>query len=534
MPLLLPSPALAGFVQRPVADRFTVDGNGAAFFDMDGDGCLDVLLTDDARTGTPRNVGIWIQRMEQETCTGDFGAANAPTLDFSGHEHAGRSVVVADFDDDGDPDIAHNSSLGFRIERNDGEGGFSTLFDQGRDTPGGLNSEFVCWLDLDGDGDLDLLFDNQQFGIGAWIQAGDGNGIDDSPYLRAEVLAAGGEGLYSDYGACADIDGDGRVDFHIRRAGVDGDARTADTWLNRHPGNGRPVDASAFLPLTAADFDSDNTHKGGASFCDLDGDGDLDLLRTDFGGNVILRNDGAAGFADITPPSLRQDMEPGVNRADDIGCLDVDNDGDLDVLLSTNQGGHRLLLNQPGPEPGSQALVLQSELPFDARTAGDGEGMAFGDYDRDGDVDVLIQVRDHHHAYLIANDQDDRDYLMVELLSGSGRRAAIGATARLRDCAGNPVSGLREVTGGRGHGSQDAPLLHFGLGRLASPGKPEPGVVVVESRFPRSARIAGAAESAATGRTVQVAVAPARLDGYRLLRVHETDRDDLAACQEQL
>ncbi|MFH1680534.1 MAG: FG-GAP-like repeat-containing protein [Candidatus Eisenbacteria bacterium] len=173
--------------------------------------------------------------------------------------------------------------------------------------------------------------------------------------------------------AWGDYDNDGDLDiYHGRSMGL-------ANKLFRNDGGGTFVDATTG-PL------GDTGDHNGCVFGDYDNDGDLDLFlaKTNAQADKLLRNDGGGAFADVSTP-LFNDLGNGASAA----WADYDNDGDLDVFVANAQGAagssvDRLYRNDSG------TFVDATHGPL--LTPRDSEGVAFGDYDNDGDLDLYVSV----------------------------------------------------------------------------------------------------------------------------------------------
>ncbi len=436
---------------------------GVAWADFNGDGCLDVAQnTDD---------GTLLYQQETSAdgaCSGSFRLVRELT-----DAKPARSVVWGDFDSDGRVDLAVNHAYWLQIYRNSsGQAeGFNSI---AAFNPG--NSEGMAWMDHDADGDLDLLIEDDGFGMRIYLNE-DGALSEDS-YLEIHDGDRNGE-----YLAATDFDVDGDVDFYARRPGTGDNDAEADLFINDGSGN--------FTRSNAINEDARNDQKGGVAFCDFDSDGDFDLVRTDAGTIGVFELAADGSFV------LRQEFSGSYVG---VACADVDNDGDQDLFLTSRGAGSSVLyLN------GGGFSFTRDDMGISA--TGPASGVAFADYDRDGDMDLLINSNGAP-SQLWRNTQDDQNYLQIALQAGS--RNAVGATVRLYDCEGNARSGVREINGGMGRGSQGAPLAHF-------------GGIDPEAIYVATAQFVG-------GEKVSKAVRPATIDGYRMLVIASGEENDLSQC----
>lgn len=392
-----------------------------------------------------------------------------------------RTAIFVDFNNDGYPDIFRNRHNDVRIYLQDpstnrfGNGTGGTAPNQRFTTlTDGMNTEGAGALDYDGDGDLDIFIDNHNYGID--ILQNDGNGF----FTHVTRKSDSPNPPY-------DVNDATTWPLGLVQDATDGDYGSAtdfndDGWVDIVVRKRNQVDLFTNIGGTFQDGtdidDANNGNKGAVAFGDLDNDGDFDLFWTENGDNQIHRNNGdgtwtAMGAATGIPINFSGQIEG-------LAFGDVDNDGDLDIFLTGNNTS-QLYLNNGG---GSLSFT-NSGQSFNNR----GEGCTFIDIDNDGDLD-LYQNRSGNNALYInnLNATSRANHLFIDIkedrdsfgLIGTEERFGIGATVKILDCNGNVISGTREVNGGFGHGTQEAGVIHFGL-----PGGPNTPIVL-EIGYPRT------------------------------------------------
>ncbi|MCA8948633.1 MAG: VCBS repeat-containing protein [Planctomycetes bacterium] len=284
--------------------------------------------------------------------------------------HETHSLAAGDLDGDGDVDLVLGN-VGFSvIWRNDGAGRFRELVGEGRLVLH-AESNAVALQDFDGDGDLDLFSAS-----GGWLGAihdllrNDGSArfasttYDDVPqdYSRTNGMAAG------------DLDGDGDVDLFLARLN-----RT--TWF-QNDGNGTFTNRLDLVP----------DQQGSAmavALCDLDGDGDLDAVLGDaiYEPNRLWLNDGRGHFTDETATRLPSDQD----ATTALLAADFDGDGDVDLLAGNGRLGGEQPKLYHNDGKGHFEDVTAASLP---RVRCETLALAAIDVDRDGDLDVVLGCAD--------------------------------------------------------------------------------------------------------------------------------------------
>lgn len=338
-----------------------------------------------------------------ETTTPYFIDISADALPAKTSAPNAMGATAADLDADGDADLVIAIEYGSnRVLLNDGFGRF-------RDTPLSGPSgdhEDVAVADYDRDGDLDLVFigeDDQV--LGYHLNDGEAGFSDVSERLPGRAT--------SNTVVAVDVDGDSDIDLVTANAGLD------FVWIN--DGHGRFSDESATRLPPYDDISQD------IAVGDVDGDGDADLVFGNEDQNRLYLNDGAGHFAEALLP-LRTTPE----ETRDADLADVDGDGDLDLYFANvrifnadRDQQDRLLLND-GSGRFTDATATHLE-PDDELTT----SVAFIDYDRDGDLDLIrgrmgdLRARRSDFGLLaFANDGDGRFTAAPDVIpSGTGANA---------------------------------------------------------------------------------------------------------------
>ena len=486
-----------------------VVGAGAALFDYDNDGDLDLYLVQgnllgnegDRAAATTPWTGDWpprdrLYRNDLEFSDGRAAVRFVDVTEESGIAAFGygMGVVAADLDNDGWVDLYVLNLGRNELWRNEGDGTFSDRTEaSGTGDP--RWSVAAAAADYDGDLDLDLFVVNYlDFSLAAHktcltergevdyclpsayrpapdaLLLNDGSGrFEDATVAAGLAAARPGNGLGI---LAADLDGDRRLDFYVAN-----DLMPNHLWLNG--GNGELVE-EGLIGGAALNADGEAEASMGVAAGDYDGDGDLDLFLTHFHRetNTLYRNDskpGAAQFRDRTNAT-------GLGRpswdATSFGTafVDLDNDGWLDLAAVngavTFAAGRPRTEDDPFPldqpnqaflnvadgaggrrfEPAAAGL-LDGETPFVSR------GLAAGDVDNDGDTDLVV-TNNNGPARLLLNRADpDGDWFgTAPLLDASrGRRPAAGVTVRVHRRGAPPL--VRLAGGGGSYASWGDPRV---------------------------------------------------------------------------
>lgn len=443
--------------------------------DVDDDGWLDLYIT---RRGGPdrmlRNEGGTFVDV-----TGAWGLS---------HSHTIGAAAWADVDNDGDLDLVLTGFADHRhyLMINNGSSHFS---EQGELRGVALSSEQVLvgmgigvgdfdldgWLDLfvaewRPDKELGDAADRNRLlrGLGTAAPGYFHDVTDTTPLQLARLapLVDAKAGVYGFAPAFADLDDDGWPELTL----------AADFGTSRLLWN----DAGRFVDATWASGVGTERNGMGSTFGDYDGDGDIDwfvsaIWTDDFPwlGHRLYRNEGGRQLVDVAPQLEVHDAGWGWGTA----WLDFDLDGDLDLAMAAGWPGlgyneDRLKLwentgAQPWPER-SAALGID--------VVGDGRGLVPLDYDRDGDLDLLV-VGNVGSPRLFRNDVASGTWLSVRAVGSASNRQGIGARVTV-DAPGVPRQ-VRWIRGDSALMGQPAAEVHFGLGAVSDP-------VDVEVWFPAS------------------------------------------------
>jgi hypothetical protein len=440
-------------------DRFNTAGGGI-MDDFDRDGLLDVVVTASEPTepmAVYRNDGAGRFRDDSATagCEGQFG---------------GLYCIHADYDNDGFLDIfiPRGAWLDYPVRPSllHNEGGLhftDVTVAAGLDQA--ANSLCAGWADFDNDGHLDLFLGCERQPDRLYRNRGDGS-FEDVTYL-----AALGDSLEPMTKGCAwiDYDNDDDPDLFVTRF-------ESSASLFRNDGGGRFTDVSRTLGI-------DGPTKGFSCWSwDYDNDGWLDLFATCYEhttadvikgltgqphqghSNRLFRNRQGQGFEDVT---ARAGLDL-VFATMGSNFTDLDNDGWLDMYLGTGNPmigtlvPNRMFLNVGGER--------FSEITASARTGHlqKGHSVACGDWDRDGNVDVFIQMGgaipgDRYHNILFQNPGHDNNWLNVRLVGRQTNRSAIGARITVTTTGDKPRTVHRHVSTGSSFGANPLEQM-IGLG----------------------------------------------------------------------
>lgn len=410
---------------------------------------------------------------------------------FSVALNGGSGSSMVDYDGDGDLDIyvtLGNNNNNALLE-NDGLGNFVLVTTHPLIQQTNWDTQSSTWADFDNDGDLDVFMPTGgsgnvpiQYNL-FFENLGGGN------FTLASVGGPTGYQVKCNSTGTADYDNDGLLDILLC-------ARDGQDSLFRNNGS---------LNFTSVNTPMDNISSWSTNtlFSDLDNDGDQDAIRIHrFTPSGIYENQNGA-FVDVTPSSLSN-----LSNVRSVEAKDFDNDGDFDLLVGSRAFGYAMLQNNGGF---SFSNVTSSYLPVHTQTANssvsgdvdnDGDldlyissflgaselwlnngsgvfsttassanlqsttdGPSMGDLNGDGLLDLYVPVWNNSNSYFINTTSNGNNYVQVELEGLVSNKSAIGAKVKIYfDLFGNQVWRVREVQAISQKQGQNDLKQHFGVG----------------------------------------------------------------------
>lgn len=474
-------------------------GSGAAFFDADGDGWPDIMLLN-SKDWTPRGRKA-LPALYRNNRNGTFTNITARSgLDV---EMYAMGVSAADYDNDGREDLFITALEGDRLFHNEGNGKFRDVTKESGIHNAGFSTS-SAWLDYDKDGKADLFVANYV----QWTVKGDLwcslDGATKS-YCTPESYKGTSSKLYRNLGngkfedatqtagvgdpsskslgvTILDYNGDGWSDIFVAND-------TQPNKLYRNKGNGTFAEEAVAAGVA---FGEDGVARGamGADAIDYDRSGKPHLLVGNFSNQMLglYHNEGGGLFVDEAPrsPVGRSSL---LSLAFGVFFFDYDLDGLPDIFAATGHIDEEIGRVQP--------RIQYKQAPLLFRNAGKGRfenasgtvgpdllhpvvarGAAYADFDRDGDLDILLTTN-HGPAFLYRNDGGNAArWVNFRLVGIRSNKSALGAVVRVESASGKQ---WQTVHSGSSYCSQSDLALTFGIGQ-------DPVVNAVEVLWPSGAK----------------------------------------------
>jgi len=473
-------------------------GCGVAFYDYDQDDWLDILLVNGWRLeGFPKGQEP-VCHLFKNNRDGTFTDVSAKAgIKRTGW---GQGCCVGDYNNDGWNDLFISYYGQNALYRNNGNGTFTDVTKEAGLMQSRLRWNSGCaFLDYDRDGHLDLFVGNyidldlkttplpQDAGCaykGITVACGppgleggknllyrnNGNGTFTDVSEKSGMW--GTIGTYALSCAVADLDNDGWPDIYVAN-----DSTAATLYMNQKDGTFKDLAVEAGVGYSP---DGKPQAGMGVSVGDFNRDGLLDIVKTNFAGDTdsLFLNLGDGTYEDHTYLSGL-----GINTrllGWGVGFFDMDNDGWLDILVSN---GHVY------PEvDGTRIDASYAENKYLYRNLRNGQfedvtkvsgsgitdaaparGCAFGDYDNDGDIDVVVNCVNAGPQLLRCDSTLNTNWIKIRTVGTKSNRSGIGAqirvTAQVDPNAPKPMMQLEEVRSGGSYYSQNDLRVHFGLGQ---------------------------------------------------------------------
>jgi hypothetical protein len=496
--------------------KFIVEtnGSGVGLIDYDNDGWLDIYMvngsTFDALDGKEEPPHAALFHNNHDGTFTDVAAKAGVTNDRWGY-----GVSIADYDNDGWPDIYVGNYGKNRLYHNNHDGTFTDVAEKAGVALGNW-SPGSTWGDYDGDGRLDLYvtgyvhFDRDDLPVSGTKAVGYSNcqyrgaAVNCGPRgLRGEpdhlfhnnrdgtftdvTVKAGVEDKERYYGFTAifiSLSGNGKPDLVVGN-----DSEPNFLYINKGDGT---FDDQSYVSGFALNKDGREIASMGIAAGDYENNGLIDFFVTDFGDDykVLYHNDGDSSFTDVSyRAGIAQTTIPFVGWGD--GFLDYDNDGWLDLFMVNGHVYPEVDKHDWGTTFAERPLLFHNVPDVKGRkfeyvppVAGSGlaavipaRGAAFGDLFNDGKIDVIINPVDGP-PLLLRNVNPDHHHWVEMKLVGGGKTATSNGSPRDAMCAtvylkANGMRQRQDVLSGGSYISSNDQRPHFGLGDATDAGTAE-------------------------------------------------------------
>ena len=494
--------AQAGITFRHVASpekKYLVESmsGGVAAFDYDNDGWLDIYFVNSLSIDLMKSGGKTRSALYHNNGDGTF--TDVTDKAGVGDVGWGMGAAVGDYNNDGFDDLYVTCLGADHLFKNNGDGTFTDVT-QTANVSDPRWSTGAAFVDYDNDGWLDLFVANYvdydlknlpEFGKdktcqykGIAVQCGPRgmHGAGDSLFHN------NGDGTFTDVSkkagvsdpngyfgmsvVCSDFDDDGMIDIFVAD-----DSTPNLLYHNNGDGTFKEI---GFVSGAALSADGAEQGSMGVAVGDYDHDGRFDIFVTNFVDeyNTLYHNDGRNSFTDVSyKANVATVSIPLVGWGTHF--LDYDNDGWGDLFVANGhvypqlQGYHqRKLLHHNNRDGTFTEVAAQSGAPLMQERAG--RGVAFGDLDNDGDIDMVVNDLDGPPQLLRNDGGAANNFVMVRTVGVKSNRDGIGAKVKV---VSGDLTMIDEVRSGASYISQSDMRLHFGLEKRAK-------IDLIEIRWP--------------------------------------------------
>ena len=462
-------------------------GGGVAFLDFDGDGLLDIFLVNGGETPHGKSAAPVKNALYRNLGNGKFTdvAAHAGVDKLNSY---GMGVAVGDFDNDGLPDLYVTGFPASALFHNNGNGTFTDITDHAGVKNAGRWAASAAWFDYDRDGLLDLVVTN-------YVQFSFDNPkkceVNGTRAYCAQVAYAGmpmtlyhnnGNGTFTDVSArsgldkfvgralgvvAIDVNDDGWPDLFVAR-----DASPNLLLINKKDGTFEDTGLDAEVAYDYAGLAKSGM---GVDAGDVNGDGIPDFVVTNFNDQYHSLFLGSPTFPYVDHTVASHLAEYSKNYVGwGAKFIDYDNDGNLDLVIANGHINQVIETTRENVKYREPPLLLHNEgnsIFRDARreagatfnSAYSARGLAVGDFDGDGDTDIVFTTLNGPPLLLRNNIGQDNDWIGFELQGTRSNRDAIGARITVFDGKRHVV---RWITGGSSYLSSHDKRVLVGLGHL--------------------------------------------------------------------
>ncbi|MFB0509313.1 MAG: FG-GAP-like repeat-containing protein [bacterium] len=384
--------------------------------------------------------------------------------------------IFADYNNDGFLDFyaTSNDSQADKLWKNNGHGTFTDVTKSAGNITDDYPTEGAAWADYNNDGFVDLYLANYE----NWAEhnylpdilyKNNGNGTFTNVTKEAGIIPPFSEDRAGRGVNWADYDDDGWLDIFVSNY------RLQENFLWHNNGDGSFSNFASLLGVAGIEVNGWFGHTIGSDWGDYDNDGYLDLITAnlahpryiEFSNRTMLyKNSGPKNNWEFIDVRVQSGIKYDETHSDP-AWADVDNDGDLDLYITSIYEGRRSFLYENLGNGKFQDITWLAGV-----RAFNGWGCAFSDFDNDGDLDLV--VGSGSGVKLFRNDGNKNNFLKVKVIGTKSNKAGIGARIKVTQ---GKKSQIREIQGGKGTTSQNSLVAHFGFGKDKKP-------VNVEVKFP--------------------------------------------------